>query len=230
MSDLLKLEEKINIKFNNVELLKTALTHTSFLNENIGEALGDNERLEFLGDAVLELVVTEFLYQNYSNPEGELTNWRAALVRAESLAEAGKSVGLNDFLRLGKGEAKDIGKARDIILSNTIEALIGAIYLDSGYDNAKKFISDWILPQLDEIIEKKLYKDSKSFLQEKTQEVYGITPEYKVINEEGPDHAKVFTMGVFLGNDLIGQGTGESKQEAQQSAAEDALDKKGWRI
>lgn len=222
------LEERIGLKFKNKELLRQALVHRSYINENPDFGLEHNERLEFLGDAVLELVITEHLYNNHPNPEGELTNWRAALVNAKTLAEVGRELGLDDFIYLSRGEAKDLGRARQYILANTVEALIGALYLDQGLEQTKDFILKKIATLLPEIIETGVYKDAKSFFQEKAQEVTGITPSYEVLKEWGPDHAKHFLVGVFLEEEKIGEGEGFSKQEAQQQAAENALKAKNW--
>jgi len=218
----------LDLKFKNPDLLKQALTHRSYLNENPNFGLDHNERLEFLGDAVLELVVTEYLYQNYKNPEGELTSWRAALVNAEMLSKKAKKLGLNDEILLSRGEAKDTGKARDYILANALEALIGAIYLDGGYEIAKKFINENILIELPSVLENKLYLDAKSQFQERAQEEVNITPEYKVLKEWGPDHDKKFKIGVYLNTELVAVAIGSSKQEAQQKAAEKALKAKDW--
>lgn len=228
MLDVALLEEKIGTNFDNKDLLLQALTHRSYINENLKWHLDHNERLEFLGDAVLELVVTENLYANYPNPEGELTNWRAALVNAVMLSEISKNFDLNAYILLSRGEAKDMGRARQYILANAMEALIGAIYLDKGYAEASKFIHRFILSELSRIIEQRLYRDAKSLFQEKAQEQVGITPNYEVITEWGPDHARQFNVGVYLGKELIAEGEGPSKQEAQQKAAEAALQKKGW--
>ncbi|MEX2090836.1 MAG: ribonuclease III [Candidatus Paceibacterota bacterium] len=229
MSDKLsELEEKIGYSFINKDLLLMALTHRSYLNENTKWHLDHNERLEFLGDAVLELVVTEYLYANYPNPEGEMTNWRAALVNAVMLSKITGEFDLNKYILLSKGEAKDTGRARQYILANAMEALIGAIYLDQGYDAAKEFISKFILKELPDIIENRLYRDAKSLFQEMAQDKVGITPTYEVLKEWGPDHARNFQIGVYLGKEFVGEGEGPSKQEAQQKAAEDALEKKGW--
>lgn len=224
-----QLESLISVEFSNKDLLLQALTHRSYLNENPDWYLDHNERLEFLGDAVLELAVTEFLYKNYPNPEGELTNWRASLVNANMLAKVSSQFNLNDFILLSKGEAKDTGRARQYILANATEALIGSMYLDRGYEVCRDFISKFILKELTDIIEFKLYKDPKSLFQEKAQEKVGVTPSYEVIEEWGPDHARNFKIGVFLEKDMIGVGEGPSKQEAQQEAAQDALNKKGWK-
>jgi len=218
-------ESKNNLNFKNKTLLRQVFVHRSYLNENLGFDLDNNERLEFLGDAVLELVVTEYLYLKYENPEGELTNWRSALVKGTMLAEIANKIGINDLMYLSRGESKSIGKARQLILANAFEALIGAIYLDGGYKPAKKFIENNLIIYLDKILENRLYKDSKSLFQELSQEKAGITPQYKVISEIGPDHAKKFTVGVYLGEVMEGSGVGSSKQEAEQMAAQDALKK-----
>jgi len=228
LEKLLELEKKIGIKFKNHDLLLQALTHRSYINENPKWYLDHNERLEFLGDAVLELVVTEYLYNNYPNPEGELTNWRAALVNAVMMARVSAKIDLNDYLLLSRGEAKDTGRARQYILANAMEAVIGAIYLDRGYKATDNFISKFIIPELPKILEEKAYKDYKSLFQERAQDEVGITPTYEVLKEWGPDHAKHFRIGVFLEKELAGEGEGPSKQEAQQAAAEEALEKKGW--
>jgi len=227
---LVELQKKIGIEFKNTDILLQALTHRSYLNENTSWPLEHNERLEFLGDAVLELVVTDHLYKNYPQPEGELTNWRAAIVNAVILSKICGKFDLNDYILLSRGEAKDTGRARQFILANAIEALIGAIYLDQGYAMAEKFVDKFIIVELPAIIEQKAYRDSKSRLQEEAQDKVGITPTYEVLKEWGPDHARNFEVGVFLGSELVGQGSGLSKQEAQQMAAEDALKKKGWQI
>ena len=226
--DLSVLEKKIDYAFRNKDLLLQALTHRSYINENPKWHLDHNERLEFLGDAVLELVVTEYLYNTYPNPEGELTNWRAALVNAVILSKISNEFNLNDFVLLSRGEAKDTGRARQYILANAFEALIGAMYLDQGYEPCREFISRFVLKELPQIIEQHLYRDAKSLFQEKAQEKIGVTPTYEVLNEWGPDHARQFKVGVYIDKDLIGQGEGPSKQEAQQMAADDALRKKGW--
>mgnify|MGYP000342016897 CR=1 FL=1 len=224
MEDISKIEKKIGIKFKNQELLQQAFVHRSFLNENKNFKLDHNERLEFLGDAALELVVTEYLYNNFPNPEGELTNWRAALVKGTTISKIAKDLGYEEHLMLSKGESKSNGKARDLILANTFEAVLGAIYLDQGYKTVDKFIKKNLIPQLEEIISKKLYQDSKSCFQEMVQEKTGITPTYKLEKEEGPDHNKVFTMAVFIGDKKITTGRGPSKQSAEQEAARIALD------
>lgn len=229
MNDLSKLEQKLSIKFRNQDLLLQALTHRSYLNEKPSWQLGHNERLEFLGDAVLELVVTEYLYHRFpKKPEGELTSFRAALVNAKMLAEVSVQLGLNDFILLSRGEAKDVGRARQYILANVFEAVVGAIYLDQGYAASRDFISRVLMPRLDEVLEKKLYKDPKSLFQEEAQERVGITPTYEVVREWGPDHDKHFIIGVYLGKELIAEGEGPSKQAAQEEAARNALHLKGW--
>lgn len=228
MADISELESKIGVAFRNKDLLLQALTHRSYINENTSWHLDHNERLEFLGDAVLELVVTEYLYKTYPNPEGEMTNWRAALVNANMLAQISTKFDLNDFLLLSRGEAKDTGRARQYILANAVEAIIGSIYLDQGYDAARVFIDRFVLDELPGILEGRTYRDAKSLLQEEAQERLGATPTYQVIEEWGPDHAKHFKVGVYLNEEEAGVGTGPSKQEAQQSAAEDALKQKGW--
>ena len=227
MKDFSKFEEKIGVKFNNKDLLVQAFCHRSYLNENPDFYLPHNERLEFLGDAVLELAVTQYLYNKYpQKSEGELTNWRASLVNAKILAEVAKEIGFNDFLLLSRGENKELGKARQYILANTIEALIGAMYLDQGIDSCQKFIEKNLIKELPRIIKDGLYRDAKSSFQEESQERAGITPTYKVLEEWGPDHAKHFTIGVFLDKELIAKGEGSSKQEAELEAAKNALDSK----
>ncbi|MFA5871393.1 MAG: ribonuclease III [Parcubacteria group bacterium] len=222
------LEDKIKIKFKNSDLLKMAITHRSYLNENRSYKLDHNERLEFLGDAVLELVVTDHLYKNFPNPEGELTNWRAALVNKDMLARVSRGLGVEDFLLMSRGESKDVGRARDYLLANALEAIIGAMYLDAGYEAPSTFIKENILIHLDEVIKNRLYLDPKSHFQEAAQEMVGITPNYKVVSESGPDHDKRFVIGVFLGDAEVAEGEGASKQEAQREAAKAALDAKGW--
>ncbi len=224
-----QLEEKIGIKFNNPNYLIQALVHRSYLNENRDFVLGHNERLEFLGDAVLELIITEFLFENYLNPEGELTSWRAALVNAKMCAQVANEIGMEEYLFLSHGESKDAGtKAREYILANVMESVIGAIYIDQGWDITKQFVTRWIITKLPEVLEKGLWMDSKSRFQEAAQEIVGITPSYKVLSEEGPDHAKQFIVGVYLDKEKIAEGTGLSKQEAQVDAAEKALEIKQW--
>ncbi len=225
MKDISILEKKLNLKFKDENLLTQAFVHRSYLNENPDFHLHHNERLEFLGDAVLELVVTEDLYQNYpKKPEGELTNWRAALVNSKILSTIAQELKFGDFVLLSKGQSKEAGKARKYILANVFEAIIGAIYLDIGYDAAKQFIKKNLMKELPEIIEKGLYKDAKSRFQEGAQERTGITPSYRVLKEWGPDHAKHFVVGVFLKKKLIAKGEGSSKQEAEEAAAQNALE------
>ncbi len=223
-------EERIGVHFNDKRLLCQAFTHRSYINENKECKLGHNERLEFLGDAVLELVITDYLYHTYpSKPEGELTSLRSALVNTVSLQRVAKSLEINGNLYLSRGEAKDMGRAREYILANAVEALIGAIYLDQGYDKAKDFIERFISIRTEEIERKKLWVDAKSFFQEKAQEKESETPVYRVLKEEGPDHDRHFTCGVYLKDELIAEGEGQSKQEAEQEAASEALEKKGWK-
>ena len=227
--DFSQFEKKIGINFHNKKLLKEAFTHRSYINENRNCGWAHNERLEFLGDAILELVVTDYLFFKYpESPEGELTSYRAALVNTESISEGASLWGMNDYLLLSKGETKDVGKARHYILADTFEAVIGSIYLDQGYETAQKFIAKSLFYKTDEMVKKELWKDSKSYFQEKAQEIEGITPSYSVIKEEGPDHDKHFTVGVFLGEEMVVEGKGMSKQEAEQKAAREALRIKGW--
>ncbi len=229
MIDFSKFEKKLGLKFKNKDLLTQAFCHRSYLNENPSFHLENNERLEFLGDAVLELVITENLYQKYpKKSEGELTNWRASLVNAKMLGELAGESDFNEFLLLSKGESKELGKARQYILANTFEALIGSIYLDSGYKPCQEFIKKYLIKKLPEIIRKGLFRDAKSSFQEGAQERVGITPTYKVLRESGPDHAKHFIIGVFLGEELIAEGEGFSKQEAEDEAAKNALKVKEW--
>lgn len=222
-------EKQIGVDFDNKSLLVQAFIHRSYINENQDFPLAHNERLEFLGDAVLELSVTEFLFKNYSNPEGELTNWRAALVNADMCSRVAREIDMNPHLFLSHGEAQDEStKARNYILANAIEALIGAIYLDKGFAMADQFIKRWIINKLPEVLEKGLWMDPKSRFQEAAQEKVGVTPTYQVLNEEGPDHDKTFEVGVFLDDKQIDTGEGKSKQSAQEHAAENALEQKQW--
>lgn len=214
---------KLGFEFDHLEYLITALTHRSYVNEHKKSVSEHNERLEFLGDAVLELVVTAYLYKNFSEPEGILTSWRAALVRTESIGEAGDKLGYEPLLRMSRGEKQGSDRARQQILANAFEAVIGAIYLERGYEAAEVFITKHILSKLDTILESGSWRDPKSHLQEVSQREDGQTPQYKVIEEIGPDHDKVFTLGVFIGEVQIGKGVGPSKQVAQQQAARDAL-------
>ena len=230
MKDFSILEKKLGLKFKNKELLMQAFTHRSYLNENQDFKLDNNERLEFLGDAVIELIVTENLYKEYpEKTEGELTNWRAALVNAKMMTSVSEELGFNDFLLLSRGESKEVGKARAYILANVFEALLGALYLDSGYKPCEEFIKKYLLKNLANILKDGSYKDSKSKFQEEAQEKVSITPSYKVIKESGPDHDKKFIVGVFLGSELVAEGEGSSKQEAEEAAAELALDVKCWK-
>jgi len=230
MPDLRPLEERLGHTFRDQSLLLQALTHRSYINEHPDFPYTHNERLEFLGDAVLELVVTEYLYKNFANPEGDLTNWRAALVNAKTLAGISQDIHFEEFLLLSKGEARDKdSKARMYILANAIEAIMGAIYLDGGTPAAEKFVQKHILSHLKQILELELYVDAKSKFQETAQEMLGVTPTYKVLEEKGPDHLKEFTVGIFLDKEMVAVGRGSSKQEAQVAAAEAGLDAKGWR-
>lgn len=218
-------KEKLGFEFTNIQLLITALTHRSYVNEHKKSTSEHNERLEFLGDAVLELVVTDFLYTSYSEPEGILTSWRAALVRTESIGAAGDALGYEPLVRMSRGEKQGTDRARQQILANAFEAVIGAIYLEKGYDEAAKFIHQHITSKLDAILRDGSWRDPKSHLQEVSQRIDGHTPLYKVLEEVGPDHDKVFTLGVYVGPKLMGTGTGHSKQQAQQQAARSALKK-----
>ena len=221
--DIKKFVQQTGLHFKDNRLLSMVFTHRSYLNEASTADLEHNERLEFLGDAVLELVVTEYLYKNFTNPEGELTNWRSSIVRGEILARVAGELNLGELLFLSKGEDKSGGRTRSLILANTFEALIGAIYLDDGYDGAAKFIDRRLIALLPEIIEKKLYIDPKSRLQELSQEKMSATPDYRVIAEEGPDHTKQFTVGAYVNNKMLSQGVGSSKQKAETAAAVEAL-------
>lgn len=214
----------LGITFDDIEQLVTAFTHRSYLNEHKKSASEHNERLEFLGDAVLELVVTEYLYTNFSEPEGILTNWRSSLVRTESIGAAAAKFGFEPLLRLSRGEKRGTDRARAQILANSYEAVVGAIYLDKGYGAAKSFITKSILVTFKEILKNGSWLDAKSHLQEVAQSAEGHTPVYKVLSEEGPDHEKTFTVGVFVGGKLKGTGVGPSKQTGQQQAAEAALE------
>lgn len=218
-----------NVTFNNSMLLEQAFIHRSYINENPRSGLVHNERLEFLGDAVLELVSTEYLYEKFPNhSEGDLTAYRSALVNAITLGEVGSELHFNDMMKLSKGEAKDVHRARSSILADAYEAFIGALYLDQGYEAAKSFISRTLLTKMDTIIRQGLYKDAKSFVQEKSQEVYSVTPTYRVLSEEGPDHDKLFKIGIYFGDEMIAEGEGKSKQEAETASARQALIRKGW--
>jgi ribonuclease-3 len=217
--------DKLGVEFTDIQLLVTALTHRSYVNEHRSTVKEHNERLEFLGDAVLELVVTEYLYTNYSEPEGILTNWRSALVRTESISAAATALGFEPFLRLSRGEKRGTERARAQIMANCFEAVVGAVYLDKGYDAAKDLITNSILSTFAKILETGSWMDPKSRLQELSQSSLGFTPAYRVMEEDGPDHDKTFTVGVYIDNTLYGKGTGPSKQSAQQAAAEKGLAK-----
>lgn len=229
MKDFKELEQKTDIEFTDKSLLKQAFIHRSYINENKGLGLGHNERLEFLGDAVLELVITHFLFHTYADEdEGVLTSYRSALVNATTCAQIASDLDFNDYLLLSKGESKDTGRARQYILANTLEAFIGAVYLDGGYEKAKTFIEQHFTPLIETIKEQKSHIDAKSLFQEKAQEFDGVTPVYKTIKESGPDHDKKFTVGVFVGKDQVALGEGKSKQDAEQMAARQALEVRGW--
>jgi ribonuclease-3 len=223
MTSLQDFQKEIGVEFNDMTFLERAFTHRSYLNEHPKLGLEHNERIEFLGDAVLELVVTDFLYRNYPNPEGDLTNWRSALVKTESLAAVAVELELSRFFKLSRGEAKGNARSHGLISANSVEALIGAIYLDQGYEAASKFITTYIISRLKHILEVGSWVDPKSKFQEMAQDKYGLTPNYQVLSEEGPDHDKMFTVGVFVGDRLCGKGQGSSKQAAQQVAAAIAL-------
>lgn len=229
LTDFSILEKQINIEFNDKELLKQAFTHRSYLNENKHLSTEHNERLEFLGDAVLELITTSFLFKKYpKRQEGDLTSFRAALVNTNTLAEVAAKLGFNDFLLLSKGESKDTGRARQYILADTFEAVIGALYLDQGYEYVYTFVDTHLLLLTDEIVQTGSWVDAKSFFQEKSQEILSTTPLYETILEEGPDHNKHFTVAVKIKDETIATGKGKSKQEAEQDAAQNALAKKEW--
>lgn len=229
MENLDKLERILGVSFAEKSLLLSAVTHRSYLNEHREATQDHNERLEFLGDAVLELVVTDYLYKKYpEKPEGELTAVRAALVNTVSLSESAQKMGLNEFLLMSKGEAKDTGRARQYILANAFEAVIGALYLDLGYEEAHRFIGDQLFQKTDRIVEKRLWQDAKSRFQELSQDKVSITPTYELLSQEGPDHDRTFTVGVYLRNEKVAEGQGRSKQEAEQDAAERAIDAKEW--
>ena len=227
--DFSEFQRKTGVIFRDEALLKSAYTHRSYLNEHRGEKLEHNERLEFLGDAVLELATTHFLYTKFpEKDEGELTALRSSLVNTYTLSDVAQSVGMNDYLLLSKGEAKDTGRARAFLLANTFEAVVGAIYLDQGYEAAERFIQQFLFTRIDEIIEKKLWIDAKSYFQERAQDEEGVTPSYATIKESGPDHDKRFVVGVYIKDVLVAQGEGRSKQEAEQEAARAGLASKSW--
>ncbi len=228
MADFAAHARRLGVAYQDLDLLVEALTHRSYINEHKG-AGNHNERLEFLGDAVLELATTNFLFRRFpAKPEGELTAYRAALVNTVSLAESAKALGLNDMMLLSKGESKDTGRARDIILANAFEAVLGSIYLDQGYDAAEAFVANALYPKIDDIIAKRSWQDAKSYFQEAAQEKKSVTPTYRTLSEEGPDHDKKFTVGVYLHDEKVAEGVGKSKQEAEQAAARAALDGTGW--
>ena len=226
--------KKIGLTFTDPELLCQAFTHRSYLNENRPPGGAEstslhNERLEFLGDAVLELVITNYLYKKYpTKTEGNLTAYRAALVNATTIGQIAEELGVNEYLRLSRGEAQDTGRARQIILANTYEAIIGAIYLDQGYDSAERFLATTLFPSVTKVVAEKLWQDAKSYFQERAQEVTALTPHYEVLEESGPDHDKTFLVGVYLGDILVAKGSGHSKQEAEQAGARAGLKAKGW--
>jgi ribonuclease-3 len=221
--------DNLNIIPRNIDLYRQAVTHRSYLNENRNHGLEHNERLEFLGDAVLELAVTRYLYEQFPDkPEGEMTAWRSALVCGEMLSKVAQEIGVEEQLLMSRGEAKDTGRARQYILANAVEAVIGALYLDLGYDRAETFVRESIVCHLEEILEQKLYLDAKSYFQERAQDKVGITPSYREHSSEGPDHDRLFVVGVYLGEECIAEGKGHSKQEAQRAAARAGLEKKGW--
>jgi len=229
MIDFTPFERSLDLSFTDKTLLQRAFTHRSYINENPKSGLEHNERLEFLGDAVIELIVTDYLFRAYpTHTEGELTAYRSALVNAVIMGEVAAEIKMNDYLLLSKGETKDTGRARATILANTYESFVGALYLDQGYEGCNKFVTDTLLPRIDEIIKKKSWKDPKSQVQEEAQERVGVTPSYKVVSESGPDHDKYFTIAIFFGDKKIAEGKGRSKQEGQQAAAQAALVAKGW--
>jgi ribonuclease-3 len=224
MNPLQEFQDRLGLTFHDIALLERAFIHRSYLNEHPKLGLEHNERLEFLGDAVLELVVTDYLYRHYPNPEGDLTNWRSALVKTESLAAVAAALGIAQYFKLSRGEAKGNARSHALISANAVEALIGAMYLDQGYDVAKEFITDHVISRLPGILKEGSWLDPKSRFQELAQDQYGLTPSYRVLAEDGPDHDKIFTIGVYVGDKLFGKGEGSSKQAGQQVAAQAALD------
>lgn len=229
--ELIDLQQLLGVTFNNTDILRTAITHRSYLNEHKEATWEHNERLEFLGDAVLELAVTDYLFKEFpQKPEGELTAIRAALVNTNSLSAASEALGVNQYLLMSKGEAKDEGRARQYILANVFEAFIGAMYIDQGYDTARNFIASRLFDNTAEIVRKRLWQDAKSRFQELAQDKASVTPTYETVSQDGPDHNRVFTVGVFLRAEKIAEGKGASKQEAEQKAARAALEKKGWDV
>jgi ribonuclease-3 len=230
MKDFTPFETAIGYTFSDRALIARAFTHRSYINENPKSGLEHNERLEFLGDAVIELIITDYLFNNYTNSaEGELTAYRSALVNYLIMGDVARTLSMNEYLLLSRGEAKDTGRARHTILANTYEAFVGALYLDGGYEPCKRFVLDTLIPKLPEIIKQKSWKDAKSTVQEEAQDRVGVTPSYKVVAETGPDHDKYFTIGIFFGDKKIAEGKGKSKQEAEQEAAKAALAAKGWK-
>jgi len=228
-NDIKEFETKLGVTFNDINVLRHAFIHRSYINEHKEVGLEHNERLEFLGDAVLELVVTDFLFKKYpEKTEGELTAYRASLVNTNTLSEASTRLGANEYLLLSKGESQDTGRARQYILANTFESIAGALYIDQGYDASQKFIADNLFGLIDEIVSKRLWQDSKSLFQEKAQENAGITPQYELIEEKGPDHDREFVVGAYLRKELVAKGKGRAKQEAEQEAAKNALEVKNW--
>ena len=222
-------ETTIGVTFHNLKLLEQAFTHRSYLNESSRSDIGHNERLEFLGDAVLELATTDYLYHCYPDKtEGDLTTYRAALVNTVTIASVALDLGMNDYLLLSRGETKDNGRARQVILANTFESLIGALYLDQGYDAARVFIERYLTPRIEQVIARRRFQDAKSYFQEKSQAAVDKTPVYELIKESGPDHDKTFTIGLYLGKELVATGSGYSKQEAEQVAAREGLKRRGW--
>ena len=213
----------LGVEVKNTQIFDEVFTHRSYLNEHKSVAHNHNERLEFLGDAVLELVVTEHLYKTYPNPEGELTNWRSAIVKGEMISQVSRQLNLGSFLKMSKGEEQSGGKERNLILANLFEALIGGIYLDEGYAKESQFIHTYLIPKLKKIIEEGTYIDSKSRFQELIQNKIGFTPRYELIDQDGPDHNRMFTIGVYIEEKCVGKGQGPSKQKAEQAAAADAL-------
>lgn len=218
-------KERLGFEFNNISLLVTALTHRSYVNEHREAALNHNERLEYLGDAVLELVSSDFLYRRYNESEGVMTSLRSALVRTESIGEAGHELGYEPLVRLSKGERMGSDRAHEVIMADCFEAVIGAIYLDQGYDVAKKFIAKHILSKIDTIIEESTWRDPKSYVQELSQKVSGVTPVYRTLREDGPDHDKHFVVAMYIDGELFTSGEGHSKQDAQTNAAKLAVKK-----
>jgi ribonuclease-3 len=226
--DLEKLQKKLAIKIVNADLFQEALTHRSYLNEHKGYKHPHNERLEFLGDAVLELIVTRYLFDHFKNPEGELTSFRAALVNGDMLGKIGHELGLQDYLLMSRGESKDTGRARSYLVANAMESIIGALYMDQGYESAKEFVEKYITVHLEDVLAQGLYTDPKSRFQELAQEKSGVTPSYRVLKEWGPDHDRHFIAGVFINDELVAEGEGISKQDAQREAARLGLIAKGW--